>query len=470
MIRRRLDSLRVQLLLLILGSLVVAQAISLWLFVDERSLAVRAAIGAEAAGRAANVALLLERAPPDLHASILRAADSPLARFRVDPRAAVDHLDHRAEGVVEARIRSLLGPEDTRDIRVELHEVERAFPPMKTMPPQMAAMHKRMMQDKVSGLELSLSIAIADGSWLNVDTRFQRPPLQWPVFSSISFGLTAALLIGVACWYLLARLTWPLRQLANAAESLGRGEQSDPIPAVGPSEIRTLTSTFNVMQDRLVRTVADKTRVMAALGHDLRSPLTVLRVRAELVEEDETREALITSVEEMQDMVERTLAFAKGMAISETPETVELGEFLADLRRDMLDAFQLETGAPLRIRLRPHSVRRALRNVIENATRYGGSAEVSYSGDNDHALIEVRDHGTGIPDAQLEEVFEPFFRVETSRSRETGGTGLGLSIARSILRSHGGDITLENHPDGGLVARLSLPLTQGFNQQERPTT
>ncbi|SFN98846.1 hypothetical protein SAMN04487859_112139 [Roseovarius lutimaris] len=467
MIRKPLDSLRVQLLLLIVGSLVTAQAISLWLFVDERSLAVRAAIGAEAAGRAANVALLLEQAPEDLHASILRAADSPLARFHVDPLPTVDHLDHEAGGAVEARIRSLLGTGDKRVIRVELHRVEGALTPMTNMPSQMTGMHQRMMHDKIMGLELTLSIALESGAWLNVDTRFQRPPLQWPVFSSISFGLTAALLIGVACWYLLARLTWPLRRLAQAAESLGRGEESKPIPASGPSEVRDLTETFNLMQERLVRTVADKTRIMAALGHDLRSPLTALRVRAEMVDDEESRDAMITSIEEMQDMVERTLAFARGMAISEPPETVELGEFLTQLRRDMLDEFQLETDAPLKIRLRPQSMRRALRNIIENAVRYGGGAEVSFAQEYDRVLIEVRDHGPGIPDAQLEEVFEPFFRIETSRSRETGGTGLGLSIARTILRSHGGDITLQNHPDGGLVVQLDLPFTQSFNQQER---
>lgn len=467
MIRKRLNSLRVQLLLLIVGSLVTAQAISLWLFVDERSLAVRAALGAEAAGRAANVALLLEQAPPDLHASILRAADSPFARFRVDPRAAVDHLDHRAGGAVEARIGSLLGGGGTREIRVELHEVERAFPPMKSIPPQMAAMHEQMMHDRIAGLELTLSISLANGTWLNVDTRFQRPPLQWPVFSAVSFGLTAALLIGVACWYLLARLTWPLRRLAQAAESLGRGEESKPIPVAGPNEVRDLTETFNRMQERLVRTVADKTRIMAALGHDLRSPLTALRVHAEMVDEEETSDALVKSIEEMQGMVERTLAFARGLAISEPPETVELGVFLADLKRDMLDGFHLDTDAPLQIRLRPQSMRRALRNIIENAIRYGDGAEVTYAREYDRAVIRVRDHGPGIPDTQLEEVFEPFYRVETSRSRETGGTGLGLSIARTILRSHGGDITLQNHPDGGLLVQLDLPFSQRFNQQER---
>jgi len=467
MIRDRLDSLRVQLLLLILGSLVIAQAISLWLFVDERSLAVRAAIGAEAAGRAANVAILLDRAPDQLHSSILRAADSPLARFRVDPLPVVDHLDHEAGGAIEARVRSLLASGDTREIRVELHRVEDAFAPMPDMPPHMRAMHDRMMQNRISAFELTLSIGLQDGSWLNVETRFQRPPLQWPVLSTVSFGLTAALVIGGALWYLLTRVTWPIQRLARAAENLGRGEETVPIPAAGPREIRNLTETFNLMQERLVRTVADKTRIMAALGHDLRSPLTALRVRAEMVDEEETRDALITSIEEMQDMVERTLAFARGMAISEPPETVDLADFLANLKQDMLDEFELETCAPLRIRLRPHAMRRALRNIIENAVRYGGDVAVRYSQEHDRVVIEVRDHGPGIPSAQLESVFEPFYRVETSRSRITGGTGLGLSIARSILRSHGGDITLLNHHNGGLLVKLDLPLSQRFTHQER---
>ena len=165
-------------------------------------------------------------------------------------------------------------------------------------------------------------------------------------------------------------------------------------------------------------------------------------------------------------MVERTLAFARGIAISETPETIELGKFLKDLKSDMLEDFQLEVGAPLDVRLRPQSMRRALRNVIENAIRYGGKAEVTYKRENERAVIEIRDYGTGIPNELLEDVFEPFFRVEASRSRETGGTGLGLSISRAILRSHGGDATIMNHPGGGILASLSLPLSQNFEDQE----
>lgn len=465
--RNPFGSLRGQLLALILGALVVAQAISLWLFVDERSLAVRAAVGAEAAGRAANVALLLEEAPADLRAAILRAADSPLVRFQVAGAPAVDHLDHMDGGGVEARIRTLLRPGDDREVRVEIHETDEVLGPMSHVSQEMVDMHRRMSRGRLSTIELTLSLALDDGSWLNVDTRFQRPPLQWPVLSALSFGLTAALLLAVVCWFLLTRLTGPLRRLAVAAESFGRGEETATLPVEGPEEIRTLTASFNVMQERLTRSVHDRTRIMAALGHDLRSPLTALRVHAEMIEDDETREATISSIEEMQDMVERTLSFARGMATSEAPETIELGAFLGQLQKSMITGFTLEPGPEVKLRVRPQALRRAVRNLIENSVRYGGTASVRYRFADDHVLIEIMDDGPGIPEDQLEQVFEPFFRLEGSRSRETGGSGLGLSIARTLVRMHGGDVTLHNRPEGGLRVLVTIPVDKGDRKEER---
>tara|TARA_R110002096_G_scaffold31007_2_gene91874 strand:- start:98 stop:766 length:669 start_codon:yes stop_codon:yes gene_type:complete len=212
------------------------------------------------------------------------------------------------------------------------------------------------------------------------------------------------------------------------------------------------------MQDRLTRFVSDRTRLLAALGHDLRSPLTALRVRAEMVDEQETREALVSSIEEMREMVDATLAFARGVATSEPYEPVDLQQFLEKLRTDMLDGFELVPSAPVQVRLRPQALRRALRNILDNAVRYGGGARVSYGQEDDHAVIRIRDEGPGIPEPELDQVFEPFFRLEKSRSRETGGSGLGLSIARTLLRAHGGDVRLSNHPEGGLLAEVTLPL------------
>lgn len=461
MMRRLLGSLRGQLVLLIIGALVLAQAISLWLFVDERGLAVRAALGSEAAGRAANVARLIEEAPPDLQASILRAADSPLVRFSITEQPTVDHLEHEDGGSVETRMRALLGPDDDRPIRVELHEAEGSLTPMSHITADANNLHLQMMQGALSTLEMTVSVGLQDGRWLNVDTRFNRPPLQWPVISTLSFGITAALLLIAAIWFLLSRLTGPLRRVASAAERFGKGEAPGVLPATGPREVRDLTVSFNDMQDRLTRHIADRTRVLAALGHDLRSPLTALRVHAELVDEDDIRDSMISSIEEMQEMVEQTLAFARGMAMSEESQTLDVGAFLEKLRQDMAGDFELRDIPEVQVRLRPNAIRRALRNLVENAERYGDGAVVTARADGNSLAIIVLDDGPGIPTEDLERVFEPFFRLEKSRSRNTGGTGLGLSIARTIARAHGGDIILENRPEGGLSASLVLPRKEG---------
>lgn len=467
---RAIDSLRGQLVLLIIGALVVAQTISLWLFVDERGLAVRAALGFEAAGRAANVALLLEEAPESLQQAILRAANSPLVRFDLSDIPTVDHANHADGGAVEARIRGLLGGAKNREILVELHEVEHGILPMPSIAPEMAEMHLAMMRGELSAIEMQLSIALTDGQWLNVGTRFERPPFQWPWASIVSFGITAAIILVSACWFLLTRLTGPLLRVSRAADRLGRGEAVDPLTLIGPSEVRGLTQAFNRMQARLTRFVADRTRLLAALGHDLRSPLTAMRVRAEMVEEEETRESLVASVEEMQEMVDATLAFARGMASAEAYETVDLGAYLKQLQDDMIDGFTLDASNSINVRLRPQSVRRALRNIIENAQRYGGGAEVTFRHDAEHVQIRVADDGPGIPEAELEQVFEPFFRLEKSRSRETGGTGLGLSIARTIVRAHGGDVVLSIRAEGGLLGTVTLPLEKDPHQEERNTS
>lgn len=458
MMRRPFDSLRVQLIVLIVAALAVAQVISLWLFVDERSLAIRAALGFEAAGRAANVARLLEEAPVDLHASILRAANSPLVRFDLSDGPIVNHTVHSDGGLVESRVRTLLGDTYSRDIRVELHQIEGQILPLPHLSMEMAEMHMAMMRGEMSAVEMNLSIALSSGQWLNVGTRFERPPLQWPLFSTLTFALTAALILVVAFWFLFTRLTGPLQRLVKAADNLGRGEEVTDLPMSGPKEVRNLTTAFNRMQDRLTRFVADRTRLLAALGHDLRSPLTAMRVRAELVDEAETRDSLVASIEEMQTMVEATLTFARGLTGSEKAEEVIVGDFLGSLRADMVEKFDLAQGPEIRARIRPNSFRRALRNVIVNATRYGGTARVVYLKQQHELVITVEDDGPGIPGTELERVFDPFYRLEESRSLETGGHGLGLSIARTIFRAHGGDISLANRQEGGLRATVVIPL------------
>lgn len=454
-------SLRGRLLLVILAVLAVAQALVLWFFAGERSLAVQAALAQEAAARAANVARLLEQSDPGQAPLILAAANSPLVRFSLDGRPKVDHAEH-TNRYIAARLARSLGRTPGPDVRVEVHERRGLRDHDSRMMPGMSEDMQRMRQammgrDHVTAVRMELSIRLLSGDWLNVETRFLRPPVQW-AFPAVMTFATSALLIALAVWVALGRLTGPLRALAGAATRFGRGEPTAPLPVTGPEELRRLTEAFNEMQDRTRRFVDDRTQLLASLGHDLRSPLTALRVRAELVDDDETRDRLVASIEEMQQMVEATLSFARGMAANEPAETVDLGDYAGALCSEMAEAGEDvifdAPAAPVIVRLRPAATRRALRNVIGNAVRYGQRARVSV---RDDGAVVVDDDGPGIPDGDLARVFDPFVRLEGSRSRETGGTGLGLSIARTILTAQGGGITLENRGEGGLRAILTLP-------------
>ena len=453
--------LRGQLVVIVTLALLVAQGVSVWFLVDERGMAVQAAQGQETADRAANVVRLIETGPDMLQSEILDAATSSLVRFTIGSTPIVTHGGHDAGGTIAARIHAMLGGDTGREVLVEIHEIAAAMPFMDQNDAEMMSMHREMMAGNVSGIEMGLAIGLTDGRWLNVETRFLRPPIQWPLMSVAGFGLLAALLLGGALWVGLSQVTGPLRNLAMAADRFGRGDEPVPLRPRGPAEIRDLTGAFLRMQDRLSRFVADRTRLLASLGHDLRSPLTALRVRAELVEEDETRDSLITSIEEMQDMVETTLAYAKGISGSEAMETVVAHDFLAALVGDADPPVPVRIDAAHRLDLRPVSMRRALRNLIENATRYGGSVEIDGELSGEVLVISISDRGPGIAEDDLERVFDPYVRLEESRSRDTGGIGLGLSIARSIIRAHGGDLRLANRTGGGLIARVELPLSNG---------
>lgn len=449
---------RSQIAILIVSVLFVTQVISLWLFVDERSLAVQTAIGSEAAGRAANVARLIEEAPRDLHRQIVEAASSPLVRFDLADNPTVTSSQHDQSGAIEARIRALMNDGFSRDIRVEVHEIEQTLLPLANLSPEMAAMHGQMMQGNLAAIEMEVSLAISGGRWLNMATRFERPPIQWSWESSFSFALTAAVLLLAILWFLLARLTRPLNELAAAAEEFGRGGGQGALTPVGPTEVRDLTIVFNDMQARLARFVTDRTQMLAALAHDLRSPLTALRVHAEMVDDPETRKGIAASLDEMQHMAEATLAYARGVGQDEELHRVDLGTYLADIQEATGSTITLKPGPATMVQVKPKALRRALRNLIDNAQRYGRDPVLAWRMADDRVEIIIDDDGPGIPEDRIRDVFQPFLRLEQSRSRETGGHGLGLSIARSIILEHGGTITLSNRDTGGLRALLALPL------------
>jgi signal transduction histidine kinase len=297
---------------------------------------------------------------------------------------------------------------------------------------------------------------------MNIATASPPEPRPFGRALFISLALSTAAML-VAALLVARRIVRPMRALADAAVKVGRGETIGPLPETGPDEARRSARAFNEMRERLDRFVRDRTQMLAAISHDLRTPITSLRLRAELLDDPEMRERMIETIEEMQNMTEATLAFVRADQAEEETKPIELAALVDSLADDLVELGNkvevIEEARPV-VRGRSVALRRAIRNIIENAVRYGEVARVTVTADpaQAEAHIVVEDDGPGLPDEDLERVFEPFVRGETSRSRETGGLGLGLAIARSIMRSHGGDVRLENRDGKGLRAVLTLPV------------
>ena len=325
------------------------------------------------------------------------------------------------------------------------------------MPAAMRPMHQAMMAGRTDPIEMTLSIRLAGGEWLNVRTRFHRPGLQFSPQALLPLLLMAVAVVLVA-WWTARRVVGPMRVLAVGADRLGRGLETDPLPITGPTEVRDTTRAFNQMKDRLTRFVNERTHMLAALSHDLRSPLTAMRLRIEMPDETADSTRLKAVAEEMQGMVEATLEFARGVAKTEPSAKVGLTSLLSDLVSDEGGCATLAPTGPLYATIRPQALNRALRNLIDNAVRYGGVANVTLTQAPGTTVISIADTGPGLPDDQLEAVFELFVRFERSRSRDTGGVGLGLAIARTIIQAHGGTVSLRSLSEGGLEAMVRLPI------------
>ena len=306
---------------------------------------------------------------------------------------------------------------------------------------------------------LRVALQLEDQSWLNFEAPFVEAgsvASPW----SVPLLLLAALAIVAASVWAVRRLTAPLTTLAAAAEQLGRDVNAAPLPETGPLELREAVHAFNVMQERLQRFVRDRTLMVAAMSHDLRTPITRLRLRAEFVEDEEQRRKMLGDLSDMESMVDSTLAFTREEANSEGLASVDLVSLLQNICEEREGA-TLELGPGIDARLpyvcRPMAVTRCLANVVDNAVKYGRFARVRLLDAPGAVTVEVDDEGPGIPLGDHERVFAPFVRLDASRSRDTGGTGLGLTIARTIARAHGGDVTLANRPENGLRVTISLP-------------
>jgi signal transduction histidine kinase len=288
-------------------------------------------------------------------------------------------------------------------------------------------------------------------------TRYARgAPLPRGLFMNLAL---LVVVLSVALWVVARSITRPLSELARAADSVGRDLRQPKIAEQGAREIRNAARAFNTMQDRMQRYLDSRSRVLAAMSHDLKTPLTRLRLQVEMLDDSTAQVKLGRQLDEMESMVHGALALFKGLDDNEAFMPVDINEMLATLQSEFAEMsaqVTLQGQASRALLGKPQALRRCLTNLIANAAKFGSQATVVVE-DGPALTIRVRDDGPGIPEEELERVFEPFYRLESSRNRDTGGSGLGLSIARDVIQAHGGSLVLQNLPVRGLEAIVTLP-------------
>jgi signal transduction histidine kinase len=457
------QSLTGRLVLVLLGGLLLAQLLGAAILLRDRATVLYQASGLAAAQRIAGIVRVFDTLTPEQRRLMLPAVSSADLRVSLGespvPESANDDGLHVAP--MRAILRRALG--DQRPLRIALlapgtlpdDAGHMAMPGGGTM----MGMHMGFMGPMAfPGMAFQVQAQLQDGRWITLTQRLPEETFAWPYKLLLTL---AVLLVSVIALTLLAVrwLTRPLGVLATAADELGRDIRRAPLAEQGPVEVQRAAAAFNTMQARLQTYLREREQMLAAVSHDLRTPITRLRLRAELIEDEALRAKFARDLAEMESMTTAALDFLRGAHVSEALQPVDVAALLESLQSDMEEAghaVQVHAQATAPYPARPLALKRCLTNLIENAIKYGKSAEVRLEDDGRELRITVADHGPGIPEAELERVFEPFYRVESSRSRETGGVGLGLSVARDIVRAHGGELTLRNRPAGGLEAVVTL--------------
>jgi signal transduction histidine kinase len=285
-----------------------------------------------------------------------------------------------------------------------------------------------------------------------------RGPAPWPLEIFVA-AVVAILVAAVAAGFMARRIVRPLSELTEAATAVARGGGAPHVAENGPEDVRKAAAAFNVMAEKVTRTLESQRHLLSAVGHDLRTPITAMRINLEFIEDDDLRDGLMRNLDELQALTEQVLSAARGTG-GEIKRNVDLSALVESLCTDMDEIGEpvsWANHAPAPISCRPNEIKRAVRNLVENAVAYGSKAEVRIADADDGYDILVEDEGPGIPEDEQQRVFEPFVRLETSRNEDTGGTGLGLTLVKAIAEGHGGEVQLENRPGGGLRARIHLP-------------
>jgi signal transduction histidine kinase len=450
-----------QTLLILLAGLIVSHVAGSWIYTADREQAVRAVGGFATAQRIANLTRLVQDTPRESRPRIVAALSDQNFRVSLSSQPiAMETIndDAPASRAIKEFLVDQLSLGSAREPRVSAStDGGPPFGPWHMMG------HGPMMRGfgGFAGFrDLQVAIPLTDGQWLSFATAL---PAGGPAFSVqflLSMGIMATIILAVSVWA-VRRVTAPLASLSTAAERLGRNVNAPPLPETGTTETRRAARAFNDMQTRLHNLIENRTRLLAAISHDLRTPLTLLRLRAETVENVQERDKMLSTIAEMDSMIGATLQFVRGESADEPRRPTDLTSLLESVVNDMRDAglaVRMQPADPIVYECQPAALKRTVRNLLDNAIKYGKSGTVAIRRLSQAIEITVDDEGPGLPQQELTRVLEPFYRIDESRSHETGGVGLGLAIAQSIVQAHGGTLSLSNRPTGGLRAGIALPL------------
>lgn len=452
-----------QILCVLLGGLLLANALGLWLVVEDRVRLSRQMRSDYAATRLAESVALVDETPAAGRDRLLRMLESPSTRLSLeepwydDAKAVPDDFDAFAQRVGERlgtrfEHQVVRREQDMLTPRSDMH-------PMRPPPPPPPKLARLLPAPPV--IDVSTQARLSDGSVLTFRYSPPPPPVDRPLRIIVGL-LLVALAVSLLSIWVVRRLTRPLAMFARAADGLARDLDQAPLDTGGPREVAGAAHAFNRMQGALRALIQTRAQALAGVSHDLRLPITRVRLRLEQLPDSPVREAIERDLAEMETLIDDTLAFLRAGDSSESAAPTRL-DALVDGVADDIAALgaDIEVSGSLAqpVVLRPALTRRALANLMDNARRYGGGrVRVTLSSTDGEARIDVDDDGPGIPEAELEHVFEPYVRLEASRARHTGGSGLGLAISRAVIRAQGGEVTLSRRAEGGLRARVALPL------------
>ena len=444
-----------QIALVMAVALLVAQAINFGILFAERQRASHTQIEAPPLSRFVTLLQRLTATPPAGRPALL-AERTRRGRVVLGAQSAIPA--EASDARLVARLR-----DEAQENGVVLRDARAAISDQVELPSrirdQLASDERAHAEQRLRRLQtLYLSAQLGDGSWVNARLVIPRPDPWIAVRAAGSTLLIYLLLLGAMIWVAM-RLARPLSDITAAAERFeGRGEAPQVEPR-GPADVRRAIHAFNAMSARVSAMFDEKDRMLGAIGHDLRTPLASLRIRAESIEPEAERGRMIATIEEMTAMLDDTLALARSGRAAENLRPVDisaLADTVVEEFRVLGHDVTFEEGTRQKAAVQPNLLRRAVRNLVDNAVKYAGSAEVAVRATPRGLAVEIADRGPGIPEAALGSVQEPFVRLETSRNRETGGSGLGLALARAAAQAHGGTLELENRPGGGLIARILL--------------